>query len=312
MPRIRILTLTVLAMLAFAGNSLLCRLALRRTAIDPASFTSARILSGALVLWLLVRLVERQPNSATRQGTGQGTGQQTDTTPHSANWPSAAALFLYAATFSFAFVVLPAATGALLVFGAVQVTMIGWGLATGERPGPVQLLGFAIALCGLVFLLLPGLAAPPLASSALMFSGGVSWGIYSIRGKGIRRPIATTAGNFLRAAALALTLSLIRTLAHHPPSTPADGLLYAIASGVVTSGLGYAIWYTALPALSRTTAASVQLTVPVLAALGGVAFLHEALTVRLVMAGAAILSGVLLVTFQGQKAPASSHAVWQK
>ncbi len=279
-------------MLAFAGNSLLCRLALKRTAIDPASFTSVRIVSGAVVLWLLVRFVERSAEKAAR-------------TRLAGNWLSAFALFLYAATFSFAFLVLPAATGALLVFGAVQVTMIGWGLITGERPGFVQLVGFALALGGLVFLLLPGLAAPPVASSALMFLGGMSWGVYSIRGKASSQPIAITAGNFLRAVPFALAVSLVRAfaLAHGAPSLPADGLVYAVASGVLTSGIGYAIWYTALPALSRTTAASVQLTVPVLAALGGVVFLHEAITARLFYAAAAILSGVLLVIFNNQSQP---------
>lgn len=300
MPRVRILLLTVLAMLAFAGNSLLCRLALKRTAIDPASFTSVRIVSGTVVLWLLVRFVERAS-----QKNGEKNAEKNGQRRLAGNWFSAFALFLYAATFSFAFVVLPAATGALLVFGAVQVTMIGWGLITGERPGFIQLVGFAMALGGLVFLLLPGLSAPPVASSALMFLGGMSWGVYSIRGKGSSQPIATTAGNFLRAVPFALAVSLVRlfVLTHGAPSLLADGLVYAVASGVVTSGIGYTIWYTALPALSRTTAASVQLTVPVLAALGGVVFLHEAITARLFIAAGAILSGVLLVTFNNQRPP---------
>jgi drug/metabolite transporter (DMT)-like permease len=270
---LRSLVLTSLAMLAFAGNSLLCRLALKHTAIDAASFTTVRLVSGALVLWLIVRL---------RGGGRVGDG----------NWPSAIALFAYAGAFSFAYVSLPAASGALLLFGAVQATMIGVGLWRGERLRALQISGMLLALGGLIGLLLPGLAAPPLGSALLMIGAGVAWGIYSLRGKGAGDPIQVTAGNFLRAAPIAAALS-IATLAAAAWDTV--GLLYAVASGALASGIGYAIWYTALPALKATTAATVQLSVPVIAALGAILLLAEPLTWRLAFASVAILGGIALV-----------------
>lgn len=270
---LRSLLLTALAMLAFAGNSLLCRLALKHTAIDAASFTTVRLVSGALVLWLIVHL---------RGGDRVGAG----------NWPSATALFAYAGAFSFAYVSLPAASGALLLFGAVQATMIGVGLWRGERLLALQVLGMLLALAGLIGLLLPGLSAPPLGSALLMIGAGVAWGVYSLRGKGAGDPIRVTAGNFLRAAPIAGALSLV-TLS--TAAWDAAGLLYALASGAVTSGIGYAIWYTALPALKATSAASVQLSVPVIAALGAIVLLGEPLTLRLVTASVAILGGIALV-----------------
>jgi drug/metabolite transporter (DMT)-like permease len=273
MSSARVMALTWLAMLAFAGNSLLCRAALKHTAIDPASFTTVRLVSGALVLWLLVRL---------RRGPGAGGG----------NWLSALALFGYAAGFSFAYVNLPAATGALLLFGAVQATMIGHGIWTGERLRRLQLVGLVLAATGLLALLLPGLSAPPLDASLLMLGAGVAWGVYSLRGRGAGDPVRATAGNFLRAAPIAAALS---ALAFERISLDAAGLGYAVASGAVASGMGYAIWYTALPALKATHAATVQLSVPVIAALGGIALLGEPLTVRLALASLAVLGGILLV-----------------
>jgi drug/metabolite transporter (DMT)-like permease len=196
---------------------------------------------------------------------------------------------------------LSAATGALLLFGAVQATMVGHGLWAGERLRPLQCAGLLTTLAGLLALLLPGLAAPPLSSAMLMLGAGVAWGVYSLRGKGTGDPLAVSAGNFLRAVPLALALA-----AASYPSLSLDtaGLLYAVASGALASGIGYAIWYTALPTLSSTTAASVQLSVPVLAALGGIAFLGESASLRLVLASVAILGGIGLVIWQKQRVPA--------
>lgn len=272
MPRLLIFGLTTLAMLAFAGNSLLCRVALKDTGIDPASFTTIRLVSGALTLWLIVQM---------RGGAKQGGG-----------WTSAGALFAYAAAFSYAYVSLSAATGALLLFGAVQATMIGYGVRTGDRLTAWQWTGLILALGGLLGLLLPGLSAPPLLGSLLMLSAGIAWGIYSLRGRGGGDPTAVTAGNFMRAAPLAVALSLL-TL----PSFALDaaGIGYAIASGALASGVGYAIWYKALPGLRPASAASVQLSVPVIAAVGGIVFLGEPMTVRLGLTATAILGGIALV-----------------
>lgn len=273
MPRTLTLFLTVLAMLAFAGNSLLCRLALKHTSIDPASFTTVRIVSGALTLWLITR---------TRGSGASGNG----------NWPSALALFAYAAGFSYAYVSLSAAMGALLLFGAVQATMIGYGLWAGERLFPRQWLGLLCAFAGLAGLLLPGLSAPPLLGAALMLGAGMAWGVYSLRAKGSGDPIRVSSGNFLRAAVMAALLSLATV---RWSSVDSAGLGYALASGALASGIGYAIWYTALRGLKATSAATVQLSVPVLAAVGGIVFLGEAVTLRLLLASVAILGGIALV-----------------
>lgn len=279
MSKARLFLMTALAMLAFAGNSLLCRAALKQAGLDAASFTAVRLLSGAVMLALVVRL---------RGGTASGRG----------DGRSAAALFAYAAGFSLAYVSLPAASGALLLFGAVQATMIGRGLWAGERFRPPQLLGLGLALAGLVGLLLPGLSAPPLQGSLLMLAAGVAWGVYSLRGRGAGDPTRVTAGNFLWATPLALAWSLW-TL-HGASPTPA-GLAYALMSGALTSGLGYAVWYAVLPALKATQAATVQLSVPVLAALGGVLFLGEAMSLRLALASAAILGGIALVILERRR-----------
>jgi len=275
----RVVVLTGLALAAFAGNSLLCRAALSRTGIDAASFTTVRLVSGALMLWLLASL--RRSGKA-----GRG------------SWLSALALFAYAAGFSFAYLRLPAGAGALILFGAVQATMIAWGLHKGERLRPVQLAGLLLACAGLAGLLLPGLAAPPLGSSLLMLGAGMAWGVYSVRGKGAGDPLEVTSGNFLRAAPIAIALSLLLWRETIPDPM---GIWYAVLSGALTSGLGYAIWYTALPALASTTAAAVQLSVPVLAALGGVAFLGEAVSLRLVVASIAIIGGIALVILKPGK-----------
>ncbi len=257
-------------MAAFAGNSLLCRLALKRMSIDPASFTSIRVLSGALALWLILKLSGRS-----KRGAG--------------SWFSALALFIYAATFSFAYVSLPAGTGALLLFAAVQATMILWGLRQGERLHVRQCLGLALAAGGLVLLLFPGLAAPPIGASILMLSAGVAWGIYSLRGKAVDDPANSTAGNFLRALPMAALLSI--ALLPWAQLSRA-GIVWAVISGALTSGVGYVIWYAALPGLKAISAATVQLSVPVLAAAGGILFLSESLTLRFLVSSLAVLSGI--------------------
>ena len=273
-PATRTLALTALAMAAFAGNSLLCRLALQHTAIDPASFTAVRLVSGALVLWALVRWRDGRQTSA------------------AGDWASAMALFVYAAAFSFAYLSLSAGTGALLLFGAVQATMLGWGLWRGQRLSRGQAAGLTVAMGGLVALLLPGVTAPPVVGALLMIAAGGAWGVYSLRGRGAGDPTAVTAGNFLRAGVLALVLGL----AGLPwASLDATGLLWALCSGALTSGLGYAVWYAALKGLHPTSSASVQLSVPVLTALGGVAFLSEPVTLRLALCSLAILGGIAWV-----------------
>lgn len=272
----RVVVLTLIALTAFAGNSLLCRIALEQTDIDAATFTSVRLVSGALALWVIVQLRGRAAWA-------------------SGNWGSAVALFAYAAAFSFAYVTLPAATGALLLFGAVQATMIGHGLWAGERLRAAQVAGVLLALGGLVGLLLPGLSAPPLAGALLMLAAGVAWGVYSLRGKRGGDPTGVTAGNFLRAVPFAVALSVFM---QGSAMLDVVGFWYAVASGALASGVGYAIWYAVLPALKATQAATVQLSVPVIAALGGIAFLGEAVSPRLLLASAAILGGIALVVLE--------------
>ena len=270
MSRPRLFALVVLTMIAFAGNSLLCRLALHSTQIDPATFTTIRLCCGAIALWLIVRVRDHAP-------VGGG------------NWVSAFALFAYAAAFSFAYVTLSAGTGALLLFGAVQATMIGWGLWNGERLQPRQVAGLGLASAGLVGLVLPGVSAPSPGGSLLMIGAGIAWGVYSLRGRGGGDATRTTAGNFLRAVPFALALS---AAALGWTRVDGAGIACAIASGALTSGVGYAIWYAALPLLSRSQSGIVQLAVPAIAALAGIAFLGEEPTLRLGISTALILGGV--------------------
>lgn len=278
--------LTALALLAFAGNSLLGRMAFQYTTIDAASFTSIRLVAGALALGLIVAL---------RGGTIAKAG----------SWAAAIALFTYAASFSAAYVSLPTGVGALLLFGAVQITMIGYGLGRGERLSRVQVLGMVLALGGLVGLLLPGLASPPLLGSLLMLCAGAAWGVYSLLGKGVSNPTQATAGNFLRAVPITLGFSLLLL-----PRLSLDsaGVGYAIASGALTSGVGYALWYNALPGLEATQAAIVQLCVPVLAAIAAILLLNEPMTLRLGLASAAVLGGIALVLrYPSPKLPADRN-----
>jgi drug/metabolite transporter (DMT)-like permease len=272
-PVVGTLLLTTLAMLAFAANSLLCRLALRQDLIDPASFAGVRVVSGALALAAIVRY--------------RGAAW-----PGRADWTAAAMLFAYLGCFSFAYLTLPAGTGALILFGAVQLTMLGAGLWAGERLAPLAWCGVVLAAAGLVWLMLPSVAAPSPGSAALMAAAGAAWGIYSLRGRGVADPLAATAANFARAVPLTLLLAVASIGRLH--ADPA-GVLLAVVSGAVTSGIGYVLWYAALAHLSSLRAAAVQLSVPLIAALGGVLFMAEAFTARLAVAGVAILGGIAMV-----------------
>lgn len=284
----RVIVLTTLAMIAFAANSLLCRLALTETSIDPATFAVIRLIAGALALALIVRM-----RSKGRAGEG--------------NWLSAFALFAYAAAFSFAYVGLSAAAGALLLFGAVQVTMIGYGLWVGERLRPWQWAGVLLAVAGLVGFLLPGLSAPPQSAAVLMLFAGIAWGMYSLRGRGVGDATGVTAGNFLRSVPMALALIIAMLLTKRNLDWDASGICYAIASGAITSGLGYAIWYATLPTLKSTTAAIVQLSVPLIAALGGVLVLAEPVSTRLAVASLAVLGGIAMVIARPRVIEVSSN-----
>jgi drug/metabolite transporter (DMT)-like permease len=271
-------------MIAFASNSLLCREALKETNIDAASFTFVRIFSGAATLWLIMK-ARKRPSSVAAVYDRRTNG----------NWISGFALFVYAAAFSFAYTNLSAGTGALLLFGAVQATMILWGVGKGERLRTIQIIGLLIAVIGLIVLVFPGLSAPPLIGSILMLSAGVAWGVYSLRGRTASDAIAATTGNFLRAVPFAALVSLVMFREARVDSL---GLVYAVISGAITSGLGYVIWYAALSGLNAASAATVQLSVPVLAATGGILLLSEPITLRYVIASIATLGGILLVIIE--------------
>lgn len=278
--RARTVSATCFALIAFAANSLLCRQALGRSAIDAASFSTIRLVSGAVALLLIARSL--------RRGSGDIGG----------SWLSAALLFLYAVPFSYAYITLTAGTGALILFGAVQATMLAAALLSGERPHVLQWIGLVLALGGLVFLVLPGLAAPAPVGCVLMAIAGVAWGVYSLRGRGAPDPLSETTGNFARAVPLALGVSI---LAARHAEVSAGGAMLAVVSGALTSGVGYVAWYAALAGLTATRAASVQLSVPVLAAAGGVAFLAERITLRLVVSAIVILGGVALAMIGRQR-----------
>jgi drug/metabolite transporter (DMT)-like permease len=313
MSSVRIFVLTLLAMIAFASNSLLCRAALKQIHIDAATFTFVRIFSGAVALCLFMNVrrkitVDRtapplaggsktrvgfpSPQSSPKGRGGSFSLREKVGMRGSGNWISALALFVYAAGFSFAYTSLSAGTGALLLFGAVQATMILWGLHKGERLDAIQIVGLVAAVTGLIALLLPGLSAPPAIGSILMLGAGVSWGIYSLRGKGEQNPASATTGNFIRAAPFAVALSIIFLMQTH---LDLAGVTFGIISGAITSGLGYVIWYSVLPDLKAASAAIVQLSVPVLAATGGILLLGEPITLRYVLASVAVLGGIAFV-----------------
>lgn len=272
-----------LALTAFAANSVLCRVALRDGSIDPASFSSIRIVSGAVMLLMVMFW----------------TGGDRDT-PRS--WTSAGMLFLYAVPFSFAYTQLTTGTGALILFGAVQITMLAAAVWSGERLRATQWLGVTAALLGLVYLVLPGLAAPPLLAATLMAIAGLSWGIYSLRGRGLANPLAHTTTNFARAVPMVLIVSVLTLPQFHAEPR---GMLFATASGAVASGLGYVSWYAALRGLTATRASVLQLSVPVIAAAGGVVFLTEPISVRLVASAMLVIGGIGLTL--ARRRPASSR-----
>jgi drug/metabolite transporter (DMT)-like permease len=269
----RIIAYTTLALVAFAANSVLCRIALGSATIDAATFSTIRLIAGAATL--LVAMAWTQRGALQLKG----------------SWTSAGMLFLYAVPFSFAYLSLSTGTGALILFGSVQVTMMSAALWSGERPHSLQWLGLGLALAGLVYLVLPGLTAPPLRGAALMALAGFAWGVYSLRGRGAANPLADTTSSFVRSVPLVLAVSLIALPRFH--AEPA-GVLLAVASGALASGLGYVVWYEALRDLTATRAAVVQLSVPILAAAGGVIFLSESISMRLVISALIVLGGVSL------------------
>lgn len=271
------IALTVIAMLAFAANSVLCRLALIESegviSIDAASFTSIRLLSGAITLAIiiLIRTGELQP-------------QKIKLLP-------VLMLFTYAICFSFSYINIATATGALILFGTVQLTMILYGLIKGERPGLMAGVGILFAFSGLVYLLLPGISAPPIISAFLMVLAGLAWGVYSLAGKGVDNPIVATCWNFIGTIPLVIITFMVF---HNNVQLTQKGIVLAILSGSLASGIGYTIWYKALPHLTATRAATVQLTVPIIAAIGGVILLSEPVTTRMIIASCAVLGGVYL------------------
>jgi drug/metabolite transporter (DMT)-like permease len=278
----RLVGLTLVALTAFAANSVLARLALASGATDASLYTGVRLLSGAVVLIGLVSLRRQGMRPVLRAG----------------SWIGAGGLCAYALAFSFAYIALGAGTGALILFSSVQFTMLGWSVIKGEMPGPLEWLGIGMALLAFGFLVWPGITAPDPLAASLMVVAGISWAVYSLVGRGSSSPLLDTTANFLRSAPLALLLvgtGLIQPLGDW------RGLVWAVLSGAVASGLGYAVWYAALPGLQRKQAAIVQLSVPALAALGGVVLLGETLTARLLICSAAILGGVLLAIVAGER-----------
>ncbi len=282
---LHLVALVVAALVGFAANSILCRLALGTQRIDAISFTTVRVLAGALALVLIARLTARR--RAVRPAAA-------------GSWRGASALFAYAIAFSLAYLRIGAGVGSLIAFGAVQLTMIGWGIRGGERPAAVQWIGLVIAFAGLTVLATRGAGAVDPIGGGLMLAAGVSWGIYSLLGRGSANPLIDTAGNFVRAAPMALVVTLLAALAAAfgaPPITmhaSGGGLALAVLSGALTSGVGYSLWYAALPSLTTTRAAALQLATPVLTALAAVSFLGESLTPRLIAAASAILGGLAL------------------
>ncbi|MEL6947282.1 MAG: DMT family transporter [Pseudomonadota bacterium] len=278
----RLFLLISLTMVAFAGNSVLGRLALMDGSADAATYSLLRVVSAAVVLLVLVRLAQTK-------GTNAGADVRS-----AGGWTAALALFSYVAFFSYSYHALDTGLGALILFSCVQAVMIGWGLWRGDRPGLLEWLGILVAFSGFVFLVSPGLSAPPLVPSVVMAGAGIAWGAYSLMGRGAQNPLLATAGNFTRAVPMALVLSVLSFVAMADATITPFGATMAILSGGVTSGLGYALWYQCLPQLTASRAAIIQLSVPVIATLGGIVFADESLTVRFVVCSALILMGIAL------------------
>lgn len=277
----RIILLTIFALIAFAFNSILCRLALGKETIDAVGFTTIRLISGAITLSIISLVLNRKQTELKR-----------------GNWLSAFFLFTYAICFSFAYLKLTTATGALILFGSVQLTMICIALIKGERPKVLEWLGLFLAFGGLIYLVFPGLSAPPIFSSILMMSAGIAWGFYSLRGKASENPLADTTGNFIRTVPLILVIGLL-FLSNIQISM--KGITFAVLSGAIASGIGYSVWYSVLKDHTATRAAILQLSVPAIASVGGVIFLAENLSVRILLASSLILGGIGLAIFGKRK-----------
>jgi drug/metabolite transporter (DMT)-like permease len=273
---VKTIVFTILALIAFAANSVLCRLALGENSIDPSSFTVIRLLSGAIILFFILNARSHKKHSSAK-----------------GSWFSGIMLFLYAITFSFAYITLDTGTGALILFGSVQLTMIILSIISGNRLHFTEWLGVTVAFAGFVYLVLPGVSTPSVKGFLLMTIAGIAWGIYTLKGRGSANPLSDTSYNFLRTIPIVLILvALTVSNAHYS----ANGIMLAILSGAVASGLGYTIWYLALSGLSSTQAAVVQLLVPVIAAFGGAIFVSEMITLRLTISASLVLGGILLVT----------------
>ena len=273
--RLKIFFLTSLALIAFAANSVLCRLALGASTIDAASFTIIRLLSGTVVLAIILKVFIKNQEKSTK-----------------GSWSASFMLFLYAATFSFAYISLETGTGALILFGAVQISIIFISLLSGKRLHATEWIGVLVAFLGFVFLILPGLTSPSALGFGLMSIAGVAWGIYTLQGRSSGNPLMDTTYNFLRTTPLVALLAFW-SLPYVAYSL--EGILLAMMSGGVASGIGYTIWYHALGGLSSTEAAVVQLFVPVIAAVGGIIFVAEPITFRLTLSAFLILGGILVV-----------------
>ena len=290
---LRLCVFVILALLAFAANSVLCRLALNDGLIDPAQFTTWRLLSGAATLVLLsaFQCIKHQHNDlkiAWLEG----------------SWLSAFALFIYALGFSYAYVTLSTGVGALILFGAVQLTLILFAVWAGQKLVWLEWLGLAIAFAGFVYLVLPTLSSPSLLGFVLMTQAGVAWGLYTWRGKISSKPLFATTSNFVRTIPMLLiALVVIHLNAEQSQIAQPEGIILAVTSGAIMSGLGYAIWYAVLPYLSASIAAVLQLLVPIIATIGGVFFANESITLHLVIATLSVLGGVLLVIIARKRTP---------
>jgi len=280
---IKTLCFTTLALIAFAANSVLCRLALGESSIDAASFTIIRLLSGAATLWMLINLksiLGDKPNSDNKSECG---------------WYGSLMLFIYAFTFSFAYITLDTATGALILFGSVQITMVLINILNGHRLHIAEWLGTTLAFTGFVYLILPGINTPSAIGFLLMSISGIAWGLYTLNGRGSQNPLIDTAHNFIKTIPLVMILGIAQILILKDTQISGSGILLAVASGAIASGIGYSIWYSVLPHLSVVLSAVLQLLVPVIAALGGILFVNEFVTFRLLLSALMILGGIFLV-----------------
>jgi len=272
---LKISLLTVFALIAFAANSVLCRLALGSGTIDAASFTGIRLFSGAIAL-LIILSIKRSNKGLSSKG----------------SWAASLALFLYAITFSYAYLLVDTGTGALILFGSVQISMIFLSLISGTRLHISEWSGVMVAFCGFVYLIVPSITTPSINGFVLMTISGISWGVYTLIGRSSKNPLMDTTFNFIRTIPLVVLLAI---LTMQNSSYSSEGIVLALLSGAITSGLGYTIWYIVLKDLSSTQAAVIQLSVPVIAAIGGVVFVSEVITSRLVISTVIVLGGILMV-----------------